>query len=201
MSDTVNSEQQGWQRFYEATRNRQVRPLLLQALEYVSGSGDALDLGCGVPRDSVELLERGFRVTAVDASPEVAELAQEIDHPRFRCVISNFTDFSFEQYDLISAQISLPFNPPDTFDEMIGKVFGALKPDGIFTGQLFGVKDSWNVPERNMTFHTAEQVHALLRKYGLEIIKFEEAENDRPAVSGPKHWHYFDIIARKGSSA
>jgi hypothetical protein len=39
------------------------------------------------------------------------------------------------------------------------------------------------------------QVEALLD--GLDIIRLEETERDGHAFSGPKHWHTFDILARK----
>ena len=32
---------------------------------------------------------------------------------------------------------------------------------------------------------------------GLDILRLEETEQDGHAFSGPKHWHTFDILARK----
>jgi len=32
---------------------------------------------------------------------------------------------------------------------------------------------------------------------GLDILRLEETERDAHAFSGPKHWHTFDILARK----
>jgi len=42
------------------------------------------------------------------------------------------------------------------------------------------------------------QVDALLD--GLDILRLEETERDGHAFSGPKHWHTFDILARKPTS-
>jgi hypothetical protein len=50
-----------------------------------------------------------------------------------------------------------------------------------------------------MTFHARHQVDTLLD--GLDILRLEETERDGHAISGPKHWHTFDILARKPVSA
>ena len=46
-----------------------------------------------------------------------------------------------------------------------------------------------------MTFHARHQAETLLD--GLDILHLEETEQDGHAFSGPKHWHTFDILARK----
>ena len=32
---------------------------------------------------------------------------------------------------------------------------------------------------------------------GLEILDLAEEDADGPAFSGPKHWHVFDVVARR----
>ena len=49
-----------------------------------------------------------------------------------------------------------------------------------------------------MTFHSRSEVDALLA--GLDVVAVEEEENDRPAFSGPKHWHLFHVLARRPPS-
>jgi hypothetical protein len=46
-----------------------------------------------------------------------------------------------------------------------------------------------------MTFHTRAEVDALFD--GFDIVRFEEQDEDGQAVSGPKHWHVFHVIAAK----
>ena len=46
-----------------------------------------------------------------------------------------------------------------------------------------------------MAFHTRHQTETLLD--GLDILCLEETERDGHAFSGPRHWHTFDILARK----
>lgn len=49
-----------------------------------------------------------------------------------------------------------------------------------------------------MTFHARREVDELLD--GLQILRLYETERDGEAFSGPKHWHTFDILARKPTS-
>jgi hypothetical protein len=46
-----------------------------------------------------------------------------------------------------------------------------------------------------MTFHTREQLEGLFT--GFDVHVFREQDEDGPAVSGPKHWHMFHVIATK----
>ena len=46
-----------------------------------------------------------------------------------------------------------------------------------------------------MTFHTIDQARDLFTQFEIEL--FREIDEDGQAVSGPKHWHYFDVIARR----
>jgi hypothetical protein len=47
-----------------------------------------------------------------------------------------------------------------------------------------------------MTFHTKEQAEGLFSDFS--IIVFEEKERNGKTANGqPKHWHLFNVIARK----
>ena len=51
-----------------------------------------------------------------------------------------------------------------------------------------------------MTFHTAGQVQALLADFEIEWLVEKEYEEERPG-GGWKHWHLFEVVARKGSES
>lgn len=185
-----------WNDFYQITRNRPPWPRLVRAATLLGPTGTALDLGCGAGRDTRYLLELGFEVTAVDR--ETASLATLADLPadRLRLVQSAFEHFIFERYDLINAHFALPFIDKELFSMVFARLKASLKPGGIFVGQFFGVNDTWNTPENTMTFFTREQ--ALDQLAGLEIIEFEEEDQDGATADGtPKHWNVYHIIARR----
>jgi tellurite methyltransferase len=188
-----------WSQYAELKKNSPPNPLLLKAIKHVQCRLHALDLGSGALNDSIYLLQNGFEhVVAVDQSNIAQNIYDTLPVDRVRYVISTFDNFEFpnSSYDLINAQFALPFNPPDTFDAMFEKLKASLAPHGLFVGNLFGIKDDWNIPASGKTFHNAEQVRGLLE--GLQVLYLEEKEEDSYPVIGPKkHWHLFDIIAKK----
>src|SRR5689334_3062618 len=154
--------------FYHVTKNRPPSPLLVRAVALLTEKRWALDLGCGAGRDTRFLLAQGFEVTAVDADALAMAYLQELAHPALQVVHASFKTFfsipSHHSYDLINAAFSLPFQSAEAFGNVFRAILRALRPDGIFTGQFFGVNDSWNVPDRQgpMTFVTREQAENLL---------------------------------------
>lgn len=96
--------------------------------------------------------------------------------------------------DLVYAGYSLPFLTPDVFERLWPMIVACLQPGGWLAVNLFGDRDDWvGTPEWN--FHDETAARALFD--GLELVRFDVEERDGPAYSGPKHWHVFDVIARK----
>lgn len=72
----------------------------------------------------------------------------------------------------------------------------ALQVDGYFVGNFFGVKDSWANIKEKMVFLEKEEVLKLFEQF--EIIQFEEVEKDgRTGLGKMKHWHIYEVIAKK----
>jgi len=173
---------------------------MLRALESWTGPpGAALDLGCGAGHDTRALLALGWKVHALDAEPEaLARLAEHVPaahRDRLTPMLGKFEELQLPVVDLINASFSLPFCAPARFPSLWKSLFSALNSGGIFVGQLFGDRDSWaGYPP--MTFHTRAEVAALLDPW--QLIALEENEYDGAPKVGPiKHWHVFDIIARR----
>jgi hypothetical protein len=132
----------------------------------------------------------------VDRNPDAFLYLQDIQQEKLTLVLSTVETFSFENYDLINAQWALPFIRNDLFEETLSKIKRALRSDGIFTGQFFGVHDTWNGPSATINFCTREQAERFLQD--LRIIVFREEDADGvTALDEPKHWHVFHFIARK----
>jgi tellurite methyltransferase len=193
-------EQNTWENYYEKIKGRAPRQLLLDVLEKFppDASLHAIDLGCGDGTESAALLDRGWHVLAIDGEPTaiqhlLAKVPAE-DKIRLQTQIAKFEDVTLAPADLVHASLSIPFCKPQYFHALWGKIVAALKPGGRFAGQFFGLRDSW-ANEPDMTFHTEDQVREMLEHF--EIESFHEMDEDGNAVSGPKHWHVFTVIARK----
>jgi trans-aconitate methyltransferase len=185
-----------WVRFNASQGDRPVRPLCHQAMQ-LHAPGTAIDLGCGSGRETRALLDAGWRVHAVDASPDTrAVVLRTIGgiHSRLTLDASPFAAlFSLPPADLIYAGYSLPYQSPESFQRVWALLRAALRPGGVLAVNLFGDHDSW-AGEKGMTFLTEETARLLFD--GLEIVTWDEEDADGPAFSGPKHWHVFDVIAR-----
>ncbi len=189
-----------WRRFYAAA-GENPRDTLLQALALHEAEGrepgDAVDLGAGTGRDTLELLRRGWCVLAVDAEPAAIELLQERAPAgaALRTLLGRFDEVEWGDADLVSSSFSLPFAPPPAFARTWDRIRATLRPGGRFCGQLFGVHDDWASAE-DMTFHARGDVERLLD--GLVVERLDEVDEDgRTAVGDEKHWHVFHVVARR----
>ena len=193
-------EETGWENYYQKIQGRQPRQLLLDVLEkFPTGESlYAIDLGCGDGTETVALLSHGWHVLAVDGTEVgIKRLMDKVSaegQSHLQTRVAKFEEVTLPSTDLIHASYSIPFCHPDEFSGLWAKITNALKPGGRFAGQFFGINDSW-ANEPGMTFHTEEQVRALLEQFDTEY--FHELDEDGEAASGPKHWHVFTVIAKK----
>ena len=103
------------------------------------------------------------------------------------------------QSTLINSSFALPLCPPEVFHPLWHRITRALEPGGRFAGQFFGTRDSWNTgpdAKDGFTFLSAQGARDLLAPFETEM--FEEEEDDSTTPRGKrKHWHVFNIVARK----
>lgn len=189
-------------RYIEARRFDPPRPLVVKAAALVRHKEHALDGGAGALNATKYLLSAGFaHITALDAAPRAQDAATELADERVTFVLSRFEEFDFptERYDLANAEFSLPFINPGVFAPTFSRLLRSVKPGGIFTGQLFGPRDSWNVVNSGMSFQTRAAVDAFFRDF--ELVHLEEEDHPGTTKLGePKHWHIFHIIAQKSAA-
>jgi SAM-dependent methyltransferase len=197
-----------WEEYYVATAGRPARSLFLEATELLPtrSTGDhsliAIDLGCGDGTETRSLLARGWTVVAVDAAPEAIALLRAAvtseEATRLTAHVAAFHEPELPDADFVYAGLSLPFCSPHDFDETWARIERALRPQGIFAGHFFGPRDSWaGTPD--MTFHTRQELDGLLAGFDVRVLR--EQDEDGRAVSGPKHWHVFSVIASKNPSS
>jgi len=211
----VYASQRDWPSYFEVVAGKPARDTLVDALarferEGVPAHGSesrappplAIDLGAGEGRDTAELLRRGWRVVAIDGHPDAIRRMRErtdLAHPeRLEIRYEPFEGLALPRARLVNASFALPFCPPEHFDALWRTIVEAIEPGGRFAGQLFGDRDDWaQIPDR--THHTRAEAEALLAGFELEL--FAESEDDgKDALQNPKHWHRFDVVARKADA-
>ena len=195
MDDNTN-----WPEFQRRTLTIQPRRMLVKSLEYWGGyAGYAVDLGCGSGVDTIKLAQSGWRVYAVDSTPDgFANIKANLNAKELsgvECVQTSFEDLIIPDVDMVYSSFSIPFCKPESFDRFWGQITNAIRPGGRFAGNLFGVKDEWNYMQ-DVVFLTEEEIRGLFKDF--EVEYFREQYSEGPAVLSPtKLWHLFEIVAIK----
>jgi SAM-dependent methyltransferase len=116
--------------FFADTVALDLSPLYARFLERLPAGGHLLDAGCGSGRDARAFLQRGYAVTAFDASPTLARLASA--HCGLPVPVLRVQDMAWqEQFDGIWACASLLHVPLRELPEVLRRLAAALKPGGI----------------------------------------------------------------------
>jgi SAM-dependent methyltransferase len=191
-----------WVPYFDGTEGHEPRPLLVAALEAAGTprpGGVAVELGCGGGVETVALLRAGWIVHAMDGSPDgvrrtVARAAGAGLADALTATAVGFEDFDVPAADLVYAGYSLPFCAPEHFPRVWRGVRDALRPGALLAVNLFGDHDTW-AGDPTMNFHERDDAERLFA--GLEVVRFEEEDADGSSFMGPKHWHVFDVLARK----
>ncbi|MBS1517188.1 MAG: class I SAM-dependent methyltransferase [Bacteroidetes bacterium] len=187
-----------WENYYKVHKDRPAREILVKALDMVKTASNsdirAFDLGCGNGHETHEMLKRGWHVTATDINENITELLSDLKNKfgdKLDIQIVSFENIKWHKADLINAHYSLPFCPKEHFDNVWHNIRNSLKVNGIFTGQFFGDRDEWDLVKLS-------REEALEKLDGMKKELFTETEKDGATATGEmKHWHLFDIIARK----
>jgi len=218
VSDAVSDQEQGnpaddgWDGYYRTVVSREPRDTLLAALaeagpvEELGRDGSAplaIDLGCGDGTDTVALLEAGWRVLAIDSSPDFpgyllprVRLPEQRD--RLELQVADFRTADLPRCDLLHAGFSLFFCPPADFPAVWRRVRAALAPGAVLSVHLLGPEDSWH-DWPGVTTHDRAEVADLLS--GLHVVTVQEVHEDGWSFAGEKHWHRWHILARNRDPA
>ncbi|WP_019585948.1 class I SAM-dependent methyltransferase [Deinococcus apachensis] len=190
-----------WGEYARATRSGPPRPLLLEVLAHLDADpspGRALDLGSGAGNDTLELLRRGWSVTALDRNAEALDVlrAQAGDLAGYLTTVhGSFQAAPRRRYRLVYASLSLPFCPPGRFDRTFRGVLARVGVGGWLAATLFGERDGF-AGEPGMSFVTLDHLGTLLEGLDVQVLREEEGPR-RLALGGEHHGHLLTVIARR----
>ena len=188
-------------KYYENTENALPHENVKEFIKIENKKGKAIDIGCGAGRDTIFLIKNNWNVLAIDredAKDIISSKLNDKELKRFRFIRQDFENIKLEENDLVVANFSIPFCSKKDFKDFWNTIVGSISEEGYFVGNFFGLNDSWVNIKGNMVFLSKEQVLKLFEN-SFEIIKFEEIERDEKTALGKiKHWHIYEIIAKKG---
>ena len=197
------AEVQDWPGYFGAVLGLGARETLVAALNAFAREGFtggfAVDLAAGEGRDTLELLEQGWRVLATDGQPDAFSYlwprVPEALNPHLTTIVANFAEVQIPHCDMVNVSYALPFCEPPHFPGLWSRIVAAIRPGGRFAGQFFGKRDSWASLQGRM-HHSRDEVLKLFEACEIEMMNEEETD-DPPDVRNPKHWHVFHVVARK----
>ncbi|MHC0051881.1 class I SAM-dependent DNA methyltransferase [Actibacterium sp. D379-3] len=131
--------------------------------------GAALDLGCGPGWAAAAMRDAGLRVTAMDASAEMARVARE--RHGLAVTVAPFSALdAVAAFDGIWAHFSLLHAPRADFPGHLAALHRALKPGGqLLLGMKLGQGTARDRLNRFYTYYSLEELHRLVAQAGFTI--------------------------------
>ncbi|MEN8075353.1 class I SAM-dependent methyltransferase [Clostridioides difficile] len=171
--------------YIETTLSIDMSNLYSEFLNSIPKGGDILDLGCGSGRDSKAFLERGYKVTAVDGSIELARSASKVIGQEV--LVSKFEELSLvDKYDGIWACASLLHVDRRNIVDVIKNVSSNLKRNGIFYMSFKYGKDEY-IDEKGRYFNCYTEE------------SFQEVIKEVPQLGIIKMYKSGDVLGGRGS--
>lgn len=189
-----------WDNYHKITDNKPPCKNIIKFIEkYNNLTGNAIDLGCGSGCDTIYLIEHNWNVLSIDSTNVENTIRNKLSYEKqnkFNFQIQKFEELHLPKCDLIISNNSLPFCAKKYFYNMWQEICNSINLNGFFVGNFFGLKDEWNTGSDKRTFLSKEDVIELFKNF--DILKFEEIEKNKPTALGNiKHWHTFEIVAKK----
>jgi SAM-dependent methyltransferase len=156
-----------------------------------------LELGCGAGGDTAEMLARGFNVLPTDGSPEMADVASRcLGRPVETLLFHDLDDV--EAYEGVWANACLLHVPRNELADILGLIWRALKPDGVFFASYkTGDGDGRDTLNRYYNYPSPDW----LRSTYAEAAKWRSLSIETGEIKGfdDKMASMLFVVARKGA--
>ena len=138
-------------------------------IEALPPGARVLDLGCGPGQDSRTLVQAGFSVLAMDASPEMIRQAAMAEGVETR--LGTFADLSdIAAFDAVWASFSLLHAPKADFPGHLSAIHRALKPGGVLALSMkLGQGEGRDRLGRFYAWYSEAELAALLTAAGFRV--------------------------------
>jgi SAM-dependent methyltransferase len=168
--------------FYNSTCDVDLSDIYNKFEKYLPEKAHILDAGCGSGRDSKYFLSKGYEVSAIDASREMAARAKVLTGLNVREMY--FQDIrDVEVYDAIWTCASLLHVPKNDIDEVLQKLTKSLKSSGVWYMSFKYGDTEREKDNRLFNDYTEETLQDLISNYPqlsiLELWLTDDRREDR----------------------
>ncbi len=180
---TIQFYDQNGEKFFSQTKNLDMAYVYEPFLALLPKGALILDAGCGSGRDAKAFSERGYKVTAFDASETLVKLARE--NTGLDVQQMTFAEMDFEDaFDGIWTCATLLHVPHGEMDGVFQNIIRALKTGGVWY-LSFKVGQGEARPDgRLFSYFDSESLRAFLSQYPLlEIVRMWETDDLRPELT------------------
>jgi SAM-dependent methyltransferase len=176
-------------------RNQRIGPATVREWSKSLAPGtEILELGCGFGVISQALIEGGFAVWGVDASPSlIAAFRGRFPNAPAECAAAEDSGFFHRTFDAIVAWGLMFLLSPETQVTVIRKVARALNPDGRFLFTSMSKPYTWS------DSLTGRESFSLGRERYDEILRAEGLRLEGEAVDEGENYYYFVRKPRIGN--
>jgi len=183
--------------FFENTVDADMSGQYQAFLREVPKGGHILDFGCGTGRDSRYFLQQSYKVTAIDGSQRMCKMASEYIGQTVIHMLFDEMDYS-KEFDGIWACASLLHVGKNEMSDVIGKLYQALKPEGIlYVSYKYGTEER-EKEERLFSDYTEDALEVLFSREDGWKIRDWFVTGDVRAGRGEEKW--LNVLVRKESA-
>jgi SAM-dependent methyltransferase len=177
--------------FYEQTVDVDMSPLYERFLAHVPDGGHILDAGCGSGRDAKAFLDRGYAVTAFDASAALAAKASALLGQEVRCRRFDEID-EIGKFDAVWACASLLHVKDTDLPRAMNSLVEALRRGGTFYASFKkGTGERTDGHGRHFTNMTLESLQQLIGRIdNLVQLDAWETLDQRPGRGDESWWNF-----------
>lgn len=193
INETINYYNNNADEYCKQTQDVKFSDNRNMLLKYLRKGAHILDLGCGSGRDSKAFLELGYDVTLIDGSLEMCRQASKLTGQKAIC--KEFMDIEYvNEFDYVWACASLLHIPSGELEDVLYKVFEALKSGGYFYltfkyGEFEGMRNG-----RFFNDMTEKKFHEIIKKY--RYFKVIETNVTSDAREDRKNEKWLNIILK-----
>lgn len=156
-------------------------------------TGEILDLGCGSGRDSKYFIELGYKVTAIDLSPVLAEKASKYIGQGVIVIDMKNIDFKDKFIGVWSCASLLHLSYEEIL-ETLNKIYTSLKNNGVVYASFKVGSQDYEKNDRKFTCFTKERFSKLLEKSDFYLEDIFETSDVRVG-RGDEKW--LNVILKK----